>query len=113
MTKKSALKPRIRIPRNIKKGDVFEVKTLITHAMESGQRVDKKTKKKFPREIVNRLVVTYGGRQVLKAIWHPAVSANPYTSFFVRAGESGPMEFAWTDDNGVTVTKTAQVDVKG
>ena len=46
MTKKSALKPRIRIPRNIKKGDVFEVKTLITHAMESGQRVDKKTKKK-------------------------------------------------------------------
>ena len=110
MAKKN-IKPRVRAGKNLKKGDVFEVKTLVKHAMESGQRKNKKTGKNFPRLILNRLHVTYNGEQVLNAIWHPGVSANPYTSFYVRADKSGPMKFTWTDDAGENFEKTVQIKV--
>ena len=107
------IKPRVRVKKNLKKGQVFEVKTLVRHLMESGQRKDKKTGRKIPRLILNRLHVTYNGEQVLNAIWHPGISANPYTSFFVKAEESGPMKFTWTDDKGENFEKTIQVKVSG
>jgi sulfur-oxidizing protein SoxZ len=112
MAKKN-IKPRVRVPKKLKKGEIFEIKTLVSHAMESGQRKDKKTGKPIPREIINRLRVTYNGNEVLNAVWHPGISANPYTSFFVVAEESGPMEFTWTDDLGDSYKKTVQVKVQG
>jgi len=38
-------KARVKVPKSIKKGEVFQVKTLISHKMETGQRKDKKTGK--------------------------------------------------------------------
>ena len=106
------IKPRVRIsPKNPKKGQAFEVKTLVTHDMETGLRKDKATGKPIPRDFLNRLVATYGGKTVMDATWHPSISANPFTSFFVVAGESGPMTFTWTDDKGVDYTKTITVKV--
>jgi sulfur-oxidizing protein SoxZ len=107
------IKPKVRIPKSLKKGQVFEVKCVVTHPMESGQRPNKETGKKFPREIINALKVTYNGKVVLDADWHPAVSANPYTSFFVVAEESGDMVFTWTDDRGEKYTRTIKVKVAG
>jgi sulfur-oxidizing protein SoxZ len=105
------IKPRVRVPRKIKKGDIFEVKTLVTHDMESGQRPDKKTGKKIPREIINKIQASYNGKLVLDADWHPAVSANPYTSFYVVADKSGTMEITWIDDNGAEYKKSISVKV--
>ena len=107
------IKPRVRVPKKLKKGDVFEVKTLVTHDMETGLRPDKATGNKLPRDIINRLSVTYNDKEVLRAVWYPAVSANPYTSFFVTAEESGPMAFTWTDDAGEAYTKTVEINVVG
>jgi len=50
---------------------------------------------------------------VFGADWHPAVSANPYTSFFVKAGASGPMVLKWTDDGGKVTEKTVKINVSG
>lgn len=109
----SDIKPRVRVPGSVKKGEAFEVKTLVTHDMETGLRKDKATGKVIPRDILNGLTVTYGGKEVLKAVWASAVSANPYTSFFVVATVSGPMEFTWTDDSGVSYKKSVAVKVSG
>lgn len=95
----SDIKPRIRVPQGIKRGDVVEIKTLITHPMESGQRRDADGKT-VPRMIVNRMAVTLNGRQVFEARLEPAMSANPYLSFFLKCTQSGNLEFTWTDDNG-------------
>ena len=105
------ISPKVRIPKKLKKGQVFEVKTLVEHDMETGQRPDKKTGKKIPRHILNSIVVTYNGNEVLDATWHPAVSANPFTSFFVTAEESGSLDFTWTDDKGEKFTKSVKVNV--
>ncbi len=93
------IKPRIRVPQSIKRGDVVEIKTLITHPMESGQRKDTDGKT-IPRMIINRMNVTLNGKQVFEARLEPAMSANPYLSFFLKCTQSGTLDFTWTDDNG-------------
>ena len=104
-------KARVKVPKSVKKGEAFEVKALIKHKMETGQRKDKKTKKLIPRLIINKFTCTYGGKEVFSADWHPAVSANPYISFFLRAADSGPVTLKWTDDKGKVTEKTANVTV--
>ncbi|MBL8669539.1 MAG: thiosulfate oxidation carrier complex protein SoxZ [Alphaproteobacteria bacterium] len=93
------VKPRIKAPATAKKGETFEIKTLVTHEMESGQRKDADGKT-IPRKIINAFHCKLNGREVFSAKIEPAVAANPYLSFFVRAEESGTYEFTWVDDDG-------------
>jgi len=110
---KQDIKPRIRVPKKLKKGELFEVKTLVKHPMETGLRKDKETGKTIPRDIIRSLQVKYNGQDVLNAEWHTAMSANPYASFYVRAQDSGPMTFNWTDDAGKVYTKEVAIQVEG
>ena len=110
MAKKN-IKPRVRVPKKVKKGEMFEVKTLVTHPMETGMRNDKKTGQKIPREIISQFSATYNGKEVIKAVWHPAMSANPYSAFYLLADETGPMTLTWIDDNADSYTKEVMINV--
>lgn len=105
-------KPRIRIklPKKASKGEIVEVKSLITHKMESGQRKDKKGKL-IPRKIINKFSCKYNGKEVFGCDFAPAVSANPFLVFHIRATASGPVEFSWTDDDGSVYSKTLKLSV--
>ena len=105
-------KPRVKVPKKASKGEVIEIKTLISHKMESGQRKDKKTGEPIPRQIINNFVCSFNGEEVFSADWHGAVSANPYMSFYMKAEQSGELEFKWTDDDGSIYTKTAKLTVE-
>jgi sulfur-oxidizing protein SoxZ len=102
--------PRIKLPDNAKIGDVIEVKTLITHVMETGNRHDKEGKL-IPRDIINTFVAKFGGQQVFRAELGPGISANPYISFQMRVPGPGTFEFAWTDDHGVVTTASAPLNL--
>jgi sulfur-oxidizing protein SoxZ len=104
------IKPRLRVPATAKKGEVVEVKTLITHPMENGQRKDA-AGKLIPRLIVSSLEVTYNDRKVVSAKLEPAIAANPYMSFFVRVEESGTLKFTWTDDEKNSWTAESKIEV--
>ncbi len=104
-------KPRVKVPKTAKKGEVIQIKTLIAHKMESGQRKDKKGAV-IPRKIINKFEAKYNGEVAVSADWHPAISANPYMAFHTVATESGTLEFAWTDDDGSVYTKTAKITVE-
>lgn len=93
------IKPRIRVPQTAKRGEIIEIRTLVSHVMESGQRRDEQSRL-VPRNIVNRLTVTFNGKPVFEAKLEPAISANPAISFFLRCTESGKLDFTWTDDDG-------------
>ena len=103
--------PRIKVPEKAKKGDVVEIKTTISHEMESGQRKDKDGKT-IPRQILNKFVCTFNGQEVMSSDWHPAISANPYLSFFLRVNESGKVDMRWTDDNGGVAIASASITVE-
>src|SRR5215475_2763371 len=91
----TAVKPRI-------KRDIVEVKALVAHVMETGQRKDAQGQT-VPRKILNKFTCTVAGKQVFQADFEPAVSANPYIQFKFRATESGPVVLTWTDDDGSTI----------
>jgi sulfur-oxidizing protein SoxZ len=101
---------RIRLPATAKKGEAIEIKTLVTHVMETGQRRNAQNQT-IPRKILNKFVCSYNGKEVFRADLAPAISANPYIAFFVTATESGTLEFAWTDDDGSIVKETAKITV--
>lgn len=92
-------KPRIRLPDLIRIGDVIEIKTLIGHVMETGQRRDSDGRI-VPRNIINAFAATFNGRTVFQAELQPGISANPYIGFFMRVTEPGEFEFTWSDDSG-------------
>ena len=102
--------PRVRVPAKAKKDDLIEIKTLISHDMESGQRKgpDGAT---IPRKIINKFVAEFNGKQVFAADWYPSISANPYQSFFFKATESGEFTFSWKDDDGSTYTSKNKLEV--
>ena len=102
--------PRVRVPAQAKKGEMIEIKTLISHEMESGQRKDS-AGKLIPRQIINKFTATFNGKMVFEADWFTSISANPYQSFFFKAEESGDFAFAWKDDNGQTYTAAAKLTV--
>jgi len=101
---------RIRLPATAKKGEAIEIKTLVTHTMESGQRRDAQNQV-IPRKILNKFVCTYNGKEVFRAELAPAISANPYMAFFVTATETGTLDFVWTDDDGSTIKESAKITV--
>ena len=104
------IKPRLRVPASAKKGEVVEIKTLITHPMETGLRKDADGKI-VPRLIVSALAVTYNGKPVLNARLEPAVAANPYLAFFLKVDEPGTLKFTWTDDNQQSWSAESKIDV--
>lgn len=102
--------PRVRVPSKAAAGEVIEIKTLISHEMESGQRKDSKGET-IPRKIISKFTASFNGKPFFTADWHPAVSANPYQSFFYKASESGEFTFTWRDDDGSEYTDKKKLTV--
>lgn len=106
-----AVKPRIKLDKKeAKKGDIVEVKALVSHVMESGQRKDKDGKT-IPRKILNKFTCTVNGKEVFSADFEPAVSANPYIQFKFKAQESGPVVLTWVDDDGSKIVGEEKITV--
>ena len=94
---------RVRMPGSAKRGEVIEIRTLVQHPMESGFRLDN-TGKAISRHIVESFECTYNGREIFRAKLHPAVSTNPFFTFYAVASESGELVFTWKDDQGGVAT---------
>jgi sulfur-oxidizing protein SoxZ len=101
----------INVPKQAKRGDVIEIKTLISHVMETGFRHDN-VGKPIPRDIITSLVCTYNGEEIFNATLHPAIAANPFVTFFTVATESGTIAFKWTGDNGFAADASAKITVE-
>ena len=101
----------INVPRQAKRGQVIEIKTLISHMMETGFRRDN-VGKPIPRNIITQLVCTYNGEEIFRADLHPAIAANPFISFSTVATDSGTIAFEWTGDNGFRETASAKIAVE-
>jgi sulfur-oxidizing protein SoxZ len=79
--------------------------------MESGFRRDS-SGAQIPRNILTEFVCLYNGRQAFRAELHPAIAANPFLAFHLRADVSGTLEFRWTDQRGEVTTETRNLVVE-
>jgi len=102
--------PRVQVPSAAAKGEIFQVKALISHQMETGLRRDPQGDV-IPRNIINKFVCRYNDVVVFDVDLHEAMAANPYIEFYLRATESGRLEFSWEEDGGHTYALTHQLTV--
>ncbi len=100
----------INVPKVIRRNEPFEVKVLIAHPMESGQRRDAYGKA-IPRAIIHDLVCALDGERVLRMDLFPAIAANPFLSFSVVAEKSGTLTLSFSDDGGATQVETVAITV--
>jgi sulfur-oxidizing protein SoxZ len=101
---------RIVLPASAKKGEVFQIKTIIQHEMESGFRRNDRGLA-IARHIITSFVVTYAGAEIFRADVFPGVAANPYFAFTTTATETGEVVFTWTDDRGDVTTERRMLTV--
>lgn len=100
----------IQVPASARKGEVIEVRVTIAHPMETGYRPGADGRV-LPRDIIRRFQCRYEGEVVFSAELFPAISANPYLSFHLLAGDSGTLEFEWQGDNGFAQTERRTLQV--
>jgi sulfur-oxidizing protein SoxZ len=104
-------KPRIRVDKKlVRRGEIVEVKTLISHIMETGLRKDAGGKL-IPRMIINTFNCEFNGKFVFGCDLESAVSANPYFEFKFKPMESGTLKFTWIDDDGLRIEATETITV--
>ena len=90
---------RVQIPPTVRRGEVFEIRVLLQHPMETGYRFDV-LGSAVPKNVVHTLTVDYAGQRIFQAEMGTGISANPFLSFYTRATESADLLLAWADDRG-------------
>ena len=101
----------INVPPKAKRGDIIEIKTLMSHIMETGYRRTA-AGDVVPRDIITGFSCRYNGTEIFRADLFPAIAANPFISFFTVAKESGKLEFEWIGDNGFSSKASASITVE-
>ena len=101
----------INIPKKARRGEIIEIKTLMSHIMETGYR-HTATGAVVPRDIITSFVCRYNGVEIFRADLFPAIAANPFITFFTVATESGTFEFSWIGDRGFSETASASITVE-
>jgi sulfur-oxidizing protein SoxZ len=90
-------------------GDSTEVKVLMSHEMETGQRKDAQGKT-IPAWFIQNVTVSWNNKTVLAAQWGPAVSKNPFLSFKFKGGAKGDkVVVTWVDNRGDKRTDEATI----
>lgn len=98
----------MRIRANVS-GDTVEVKVLIRHDMETGQRKDA-AGKAVPAHFIQALLVKWNDKLVLDAVMGTSISKDPFLSFKFKGGAKGDkITVSWTDNKGDSRTDEAVI----
>jgi len=101
----------INVPAKAKRGEIIEIKTLMSHIMETGYRRTA-AGEVVPRDIITSFTCRYNGVEVFRADLFPAIAANPFITFFTVATESGKFDFDWVGDEGFSESASASIVVE-
>ena len=104
----------ITLPPQVRRDEIIEIRTLIAHAMETGYRPGADGKV-LPRDLVRRFSCIFDDGVIKELVFaaelHPAISANPYLAFTLRASGNGILNFLWEGDNGFRQSETVALQV--
>jgi sulfur-oxidizing protein SoxZ len=96
--------------RAVAKDGAVNVKILMSHEMETGQRKDS-AGKPIPAHFIQQVSATWQGKVVLSANWGTAVAKNPFLEFSFKGGQKGEkIQVTWTDNKGEKRTDEATIN---
>jgi sulfur-oxidizing protein SoxZ len=76
-----------------------EIKVLMTHPSENGQRKDAKSGQLVPAHFVKNVIVAVNGKTVMDGQWGGGVSKDPYLAFKVKSMKTGDKVTINAEDN--------------
>ena len=103
----------VRIPKKVKKGQIFKVQLVIIHPMETGLRKDPKTGKKIPAHFITHVDLYLNDKKVSRVNSSPGISKNPYFAIKMKAVESGTLKIVYGDNKGGKWEKSVSLVVEG
>jgi sulfur-oxidizing protein SoxZ len=90
-------------------GDVANVRVLMSHEMESGQRKDA-AGNVVPAHFINEVSASLNGKVVMTSEWGPSVSKNPFLEFNLKGTKAGDkVSVVWKDNKGDSRTDETTV----
>lgn len=90
-------------------GDTAEIRVLVNHPMENGQRKDA-AGNPIPKHFIRQLTVSVGERVVVDSTFGTAVSRNPLFAFKVTGARAGERVIvSWKDNRGGSRTDEAVI----
>lgn len=101
---------RVRVPKTATAGEIIQIKTLITHPMESGWRRDADGNV-VPRSIIASFTCDFNGEQVVHVTMDSPIATNPYMQFEAKVQESGTFTFTWIEEDGDVYTDQRDITV--
>ncbi|NPB07074.1 MAG: thiosulfate oxidation carrier complex protein SoxZ [Aquificae bacterium] len=102
----------IKLPKKVRKGEVFKLRFIIFHPMETGRRRDPVTGELIPAHYLTRVRVYYDETLVNDVTTSPALSRNPYFMFKLKAVKSGTIRVEAEDNKGNRWSASAPLRVE-
>jgi hypothetical protein len=101
---------KLAVPGRVRRGSVARLRALVIHPQE---RVERQGGRSVDRNyrFVNRIVVTYLGREIAVIEPSTAISENPTFTIPFRVTETGLLTVTFVDSHGVKFEATAEVKV--
>jgi thiosulfate oxidation carrier complex protein SoxZ len=99
---------RIRLPDQIRRGDLITVNAIISHPMDTGFFRTSEGEP-IPAYFIKDVVVTYGTQEVARFEWTSGISRDPVVSFTLRADREAPLTMVWTDNKGAIFKQSVNV----
>ncbi len=101
----------VRVPRKVKKGEIFKVMSITRHPMDTGLVKNPKTGKIIPMWIINKVDIYYDKKLVTACDYGIGISANPFLAFYLKADKKAPLEFVMYDTHHNIYKKTVTINV--
>jgi sulfur-oxidizing protein SoxZ len=99
---------RIKVPDQIKKGDLITVNSIISHPMDTGFFRTAEGAP-IPAYFIRQVVVTYGDREVARFEWTSGISKNPVVSFTLKTEQEAPLSMVWIDNHGAVYKQSINI----
>jgi sulfur-oxidizing protein SoxZ len=99
---------RIRVPDQIKRGDVITVNAIISHPMDTGFFRTPEGDP-IPAYFIKDVVVTYGNQEVARFEWTSGISRDPVVSFTLKADKEAPLSVTWSDNKGASFKQSVHI----
>jgi|SRR5215468_10238256 len=99
----------IRLPSNIKQGEVIRIRSLVIHPMEIVQRDKQGQLIKKNYNFIHTMTVIYDGKEVMRAETTQAVSQNPIFTFPLKVERPGKLTVTFSDTTGKTYEGDAEI----
>lgn len=101
---------RVKIPDECQVGDIIELRTLIKHPMETGNRKNS-SGQIIPKNIIKYLKIMYDKQIIFSAEFGSGISENPYISFYMKVDDSPNVLIVWEDDRGTQWSKEILLNI--